>query len=271
MQLGIGSYTYAWAVGVRGYPPRQPLTAAGLLDKAAALGVGVVQICDNLPLDRLTLAELTALGRQAAALGLRIEVGTRGIADDRLDVYLQLARRFGSPICRLVFDTADHHPPMDEIVAALRAVMPDYERAGVVLAIENHDRFAAREFVRILERVGSAHVGICLDTVNSFGALEGPQVVVEALAPWTVSLHIKDFAIRRVDYSMGFVVEGTPAGQGRLDVPWLLEALARHGRDPNAIVELWTPPQGDVEATIALEDAWARESVQNLRRWIEGQ
>ncbi len=270
MHLGIGSYTYTWAIGVSGYPPRQPLTAAGLLNQAAALGVGVVQICDNLPLDRLPLGELAALGRQAKELGLRVEVGARGIADDRLDVYLQLARRFGSPICRVVLDTSDHHPPLDEIVSTLRAAMPDYERAEVTLAVENHDRFTAVEFVRILERVGSDRVGICLDTVNSFGALEGPQVVVETLSPWTVSLHIKDFAIRRVGHAMGFVVEGTPAGQGRLDVPWLLEALARSGRDPNAILELWTPPQADVEATIALEEAWARESVQNLRRWIPG-
>ena len=97
----------------------------------------------------------------------------------------------------------------------------------VALGIENHDRFTAQALAGMVQAAESPLVGICLDTVNSFGALEGPRVVVGTLAPWTVSLHIKDFAIRRVGHAMGFVVEGTPAGQGRLDVPWLLEALAR--------------------------------------------
>ena len=54
MQLGISSYTFSWAVGIPGYPqPLQPLTALALLDRASELGVGVVQIADNLPLDAL--------------------------------------------------------------------------------------------------------------------------------------------------------------------------------------------------------------------------
>ncbi|NTW36601.1 MAG: hypothetical protein HGB17_10810, partial [Syntrophobacteraceae bacterium] len=50
MRLGIGSYTFPWAVGMPGHRPAQPMTALDLLDKATQLGVGVVQICDNLPL-----------------------------------------------------------------------------------------------------------------------------------------------------------------------------------------------------------------------------
>jgi sugar phosphate isomerase/epimerase len=88
------------------------------------------------------------------------------------------------------------------------------------------------------------------------------------LGPWVVNLHIKDFAITRPDHKMGFTVEGRPAGQGRLDVPWLLETLRGVGRDPNAILELWTPPQGDLAATIAVEDRWAAQSVAYLRELI---
>jgi sugar phosphate isomerase/epimerase len=64
------------------------------------------------------------------------------------------------------------------------------------------------------------------------------------------------------------VIEGRPAGQGRLDVPWLLKRLKEAGRDPNAILELWTPEQDSLEATIAKEDAWARESIEYLRTLI---
>ncbi len=104
----------------------------------------------------------------------------------------------------------------------------------------------------------SPRVGICLDTVNSFGALEGPAVVVENLGPLTVNLHLKDFAVRRAGHKMGFTVEGTPAGDGRLDIPWLLGRLRELGRDPNAILELWVPPEADLEKTVAKELEWAR-------------
>ena len=268
MRLGIGSYTYTWAIGVPGYPPADPVDAIGLLHKAAQLGVGLVQFADNLPLDRLSRAELDRFQQAASELGTSIEVGTRGIAPDCLRVYLALAERLGSPIVRVVVDTADHHPSEPEIVASLRAVMPDYERAGVCLAIENHDRFQARTLTRLLEQIDSPSVGICLDTVNSFGALEGPETVLAELGPWVVNLHIKDFEIVRPDHKMGFVVNGRPAGQGRLDIPWLLATLHGLGRDPNAILELWTPPQEHLAATIALEDRWAAASVEYMRGLI---
>lgn len=268
MQLGVGSYTFAWAIGVLGREPARPMNALSLLEKAAALGVRVVQIADNLPLDRLPLIERDQLIERADELGIAIEVGTRGIGTEHLRTYLRLAQCLGSRILRVVTDTHEHRPSPEETVRLLARVVSEFGRARVVLAIENHDRFAAGALARIVERLGSDHVGICLDTVNSFGALEGPQVVLDTLAPHVVNLHIKDFTIRRVGHQMGFAIEGTPAGQGQLDVPWLLSRLRAAGRDPNAILELWTPPEPTIEATIAKEDAWACESIRYLRALI---
>jgi sugar phosphate isomerase/epimerase len=270
MRLGIGSYTYSWAIGAPGHPPVRPMRAVDLLGKAAALGVSVVQVADNLPLDRLSGAALSAFAARAGELGIDVEVGTRGIGREHLLSYLRLAKRLRSPILRVVVDTADHHPGEDEIVATIRDLLPAFELADVVLAIENHDRFPASTLAGILERLDSVHVGICLDTVNSFGALEGPEVVVDVLGPWVVNLHVKDFAIRRAGHQMGFLIEGRPAGQGRLDVPWLLRRLRDLGRDPNAILELWTPPERTLAETIAKEAAWASASVRYLRRLVPG-
>lgn len=268
MKLGIGTYAYAWALGVPQYMPVHPMTATAFLDRVASLGVHVAQIADNLPLHALTPAELDALEAQARMLGIQIEVGTRGIDPDHLTTYRALAVRFGSPILRVVVDTATHHPSPDEIVALLRRQMPDFERDGVTLAIENHDRFKVAVLADIIDRVGSPNIGICLDTVNSFGSLEGPAAVVAVLGPHVVNLHVKDFTIRRHDHNMGFTLTGTPAGQGQLDLPWLLAELGRHGRDFNAILELWPAPEADIDATIAKEDAWAVESVAYLRTLI---
>lgn len=270
MRLGIGSYTFTWAVGVPGQPPVRPLTVLALAREAVRLGVGVVQYADNLPLTRCPVAELDELEAFSRRHGLQIELGTRGLHAGRLDGHLALARRFGAPFVRLVLDAPGHEPLRDEAIELLRPVVARCADADVMLALENHDRFPARVLAGMVEELGPDRVGVVLDTVNSFGALEGPDVVVPALAPYTVNLHVKDFTVRRVPSQMGFVVEGCPVGKGRLDVPWLLAALRTAGRDVNAIVELWTPPAATLEETIAREAAWAAESVQFLRNLIPG-
>ena len=153
-------------------------------------------------------------------------------------------------------------------MALLAPVVARFAGAGVKLAIENHDRFPARQLARMVEALGPDHVGVCLDTVNSFGALEGPEIVVKTLAPYTLNLHVKDFTIARVSSQMGFVIHGCPAGQGRLNVPWLLEQLRAAGRAGNAVLELWTPRGATLEETVVREAAWAEESVRYLRRFI---
>ena len=122
----------------------------------------------------------------------------------------------------------------------------------------------------MIEAIDSPNVGICLDTVNSFGCLEGPAHVVANLAPFVSSLHVKDFTIRRAGHMMGFDVTGAPAGQGMLDIPWLLGELRAAGRNPNAILELWPPPESTVAATVEKEREWARESIRYLRTLIPG-
>jgi len=265
VQTGISSYTYTWSVGVPGHLPARRMSALDLLEKAHELGVSGVQFADNLPLHALSENDLEQLNSRAAERGLWIEVGTRGIDTPHLFTYLGLAQRFHSPILRVVIDTPVFHPSPQQAVERLRPFQPEFERAGVVLAIENHDRFPASTLKDMVRALGTNWVGICLDTVNSFGAMEGPELVVNTLAPLTVNLHLKDFTIYRPAHNLGFLVEGRPAGQGRLAIPWLLERLKAEGRDCNAILELWTPPAETLEETLSREDSWARQSVAYLK------
>jgi len=269
MRLGISSYAYVWSVGVPGHPqPRRPLTAEGLLAKARELGVRVLQIADNLPLDRLSAGELDRLARVALEREISLEVGTCGIETIHLRTYLDLAVRLKSPLVRVVIDMADVQPTPDEAVTALREVLPEFSRAGVCLAIENHDRFRAVALRDIIDRCASQSIGICLDTANSLGCGEDLHTVLQTLGPHVVNLHLKDFRPRRLAHQKGFVIEGCPAGQGLVDVPRLLADLRSHQRDPNMILELWPPPETTIEESIAKEEAWARESIRYLRTLI---
>jgi len=263
VRLGISSYTYGWAVGMPGHEPAQPLDENGLLDKAHEHGVALLQIGDNLPLHTFDLARLDRLARRAAQEGVRLEVGARRLTAERISEYATITQRLGAKLVRFVIDDGDYHPAPGDVIAILRESASSLR--GLTLGIENHDRFPAATLRSMIEGAGHDNIGVCLDTANSLGAGEGIETVATVLAPITVNLHIKDFRIERVPHLMGFTVTGRPAGGGMLNLPWLLEQLAPHGRCQTAVLETWPPPESSLEATLAKEAGWAAESIKYLR------
>jgi sugar phosphate isomerase/epimerase len=244
------------------------MTALGLCEKAAKLGVRVVQMADNLPLHELDADALDAVRGRADELELELEIGTRGIAPENLAHYVRIAKRLRARILRLVIDTKSDQPSPDEALARLAPLVRIFEAADVTLAIENHDRFKAVVLLELIESLRSPHVGVCLDTANSLGCMENVAQVVETLGPRTVNLHLKDIGVARAPHNKGFVVEGRVAGQGQIDFPCVLKRLREFHVDPNAIIELWPPPEPTIEASIEKEERWARESVAYMRTLI---
>lgn len=268
MQLGLGTYAYAWAIGVSGYPPKRPMPLLQFLDKASRYEFDCVQIADNLPLHLLTERELTSLKEEADELGLDVEVGMRGLLETMVIKYLEIAERLGSPFVRLVIDTRDYEPELPEIIKIFRKLIPVLKDKNIRLAIENHDRFLAHTFVEIINETDPDWIGICLDSVNSLGAGQGFYEVADILLPYTINIHIKDYFIRRVDHNMGFEIGGTIAGKGMLPIRWLLEETKKYSRCHSAILELWPPPEKEIEATIRKEELWVEESAKYLRELI---
>jgi len=237
---------------------------ADLLERASALKVDVVQIADNLPLHTLDSAELGDARDQAADLGVAIEIGTRGVEPAHLLRYLSLAAQFDAVLLRTLTASAESQPSLEQAEKWIREVLSKFEDQGITLGLENYETYSCRELAALVRRLDSRRVGVCLDTVNSLGALETPDRVVETLAPLTVNLHIKDFIIDRVPEKMGFVVSGASAGSGRLDIPWLLGQMPS-GKNVTAILEQWPPLKDSIEATVAMEQEWAERGVQYLR------
>lgn len=267
VRVGFSSYAVGWAVGVPGHAPASPLDALGVVRRAARLGFRCAQLADNTPLHALSRAAWSELLGEARRLGVALEVGTRGLTEENVVRHLALAAEAGSPFCRIVIDLPGYEPRHDEIVALLRRLRPSLEQRRIVLAIENHDRFAAAELREIVAAAETPWIGICLDTANSLGAGEGLSEVVGALAPFAVNLHLKDFVVRRLPHAFGFVVEGAPLGQGRLDEARTKADLARMPRCASVTLEHWTPPAESIAATIAREAEWCECSAATLRRW----
>lgn len=263
MIAGISSYTFTWAIGVPGSEPENPMTVFELIETANALGVNVVQIADNLPLEKFSVLELKEIKQFADTSGIKIEVGARWMTTDRIRRYLEIAQLMESPILRFVIDGPNFEPELNEIHSIIQEIVPDLEAMQICLVIENHDRLLAREFVEIIEKSGSKQVRICLDSVNSIGAGEGLETVIGLLAPYTVNLHVKEFSIRRIFHKMGFVIEGVPLGKGMLPLAELISKVSPLCQ--SAILEQWTPPEPTIQETIRKEKEWAEESLIYLK------
>ena len=81
---------------------------------------------------------------------------------------------------------------------------PIAKKHSVKLALENHKDWRIDEMLSILKRISSEHVGVNLDTGNNLALLEDPHAVVEALAPHTLTTHLKDMAVQEYDRAFCF-------------------------------------------------------------------
>lgn len=264
--FGISSWSFPWAVGVvKGPRPDRPLTAQGLLEKAKALHVERVQYADNLPLEKLSDANLLALKNEADAHGIQIEVGTKGIELDHMRRLLDIAVALESPVLRTLPALFGQRVPIEEVEDSLRQILPACIEAGVVVVLENQEAYTADEYAGLMQRVNSPYLRICLDLSNALGAMEGPETVMPKLGPYCGNLHFKDVQIVRSETLMGFTVEGRPAGQGSIPIHWALGELRRYGCCPSLIIEHWPPLQDSMEKTLALEENWVQQSVAYCR------
>lgn len=260
MKVGVGSYAFRWSLEVGDRASSGLARAIRLLEKSAACGAEVVQICENVPLEGLSGPELAAVRSRAADLRLILEVGIKGSEPGWLRRHVDTCRRLGAGLLRVVPGDAE---PVADIIATLEAVTDQLETHDIALAVENHFRFTPVELVQIIEAVGSSRVGICLDPLNSISQLIGPAEVVSILAPHALSVHAKDaVTVRR---GTGFCIAGCPLGEGMVDVGRMVAVLKDHGRSPNIVVESWMDQAEDPEKTAMLEEQWTRQGIRYLQ------
>jgi 3-oxoisoapionate decarboxylase len=109
---------------------------------------------------------------------------------------------------------------------ALRLAEPILRKHKMKLGIENHKDWRADELVWALKELKSEWLGVTLDFGNSIALLENPMEVVEKLAPFSVSAHIKDMALD--EYQNGFLLAEVPMGTGMLDLKKMVDNCQKH-------------------------------------------
>lgn len=260
--IGLSSYAFFWQASDR---VDRPLGLPDMVAAAAEHGVEVFQICDYPAVAELSADRLRALRDQADRAGIRLELGTRGLDSAHLRRYLELAHRLDAVLVRSMLYTATDRPTPDEAVDRLRAVLPDYERAGVTPALETYEQVPTRALVDVVRRIDSPHVGICADPANCVAALELPTDVICQVAPHVVNLHVKDFTFTRQEGWVGFNLIGAPLGEGLLDYPAMVERIEPDARGISQVIEHWLPWQGSPDATCAREQDWTEHNLRYLR------
>ena len=261
--IGLGTYAFFWQHSDR---VPEPLSLVGAFERTRELGVDLFQICDYAPLLTMSASEIDAAAAEARALGLTIELGTKGINPAHLTDFLRLADVFDATLLRSMVYSPDFRPSLDEAARILDGILPSFEAAGVTLALETYEQVPTVDLVGLVERADSDRLGICLDPANVVAGLELPKDAVNRCAPHTRNIHVKDFAFARQDGWVGFTYSGAPMGEGLHDYPHLLDTVRPDDRGINEIVEHWLPWQGDPETTVQAEIAWTANTLDYLRR-----
>ena len=261
-RIGLSSYAFFWQLSDK---VSQPLSIHQALERTAELGVDLFQICDYAPLEAMTDYELEAVRATADRLGISLELGTKGIRPEHLRKFLHIAGILGSPLLRTMFNVPGHTPTAEEAVAIFKEVLPEFEAAGVKIAVETYEQVPTSRILDVIRGVDSPYLGICSDPANTVAALEMPRGVIDAVAPYVLNMHVKDFAFSRKDGWVGFTYSGAPLGEGLLDYDYMVSKFQPHQRNINQIVEHWLPWQDSEAETIRLENQWTQQSIEFLR------
>ncbi len=261
-RIGLSSYAFFWQLSDR---VSAPISIHQALERTADLGVDLFQICDYAPLETMNDRELAALRDTAQRLGISLEVGTKGIEPEHLRHFLHIATVLGAPLLRTMFNSPGHAPTDEEAITIFTEVLPEFEAADVKIAVETYEQVPTSRILAVVTAVDSPYLGICSDPANTVASLEMPQQVIDAIAPYVLNMHVKDFGFTRKDGWVGFTYAGALLGEGLLDYDYMVTAFDPNRRNINQIVEHWLPWQDSEAETIRLENQWTQHSIQYLR------
>ena len=226
-------------------------------------GIGAAGIQSSLT--SLDSGYLARLDRRAKDLGMWIEVMT-ALPEQNMSAFIanvQAAKQIGAVAIRSAclsgrrYETFNSFEEWKGFVArskaAIARAVPVVEKFKLPLGIENHKDWTTTEMLALLKSYSSEYVGACLDTGNNIALLNDPTEVVEQLAPFAVSTHIKDMGVQ--EYADGFLLSEVPIGDGILDIKKLATTIQRARRQTKLSLEMMT--RDPLKVPCLTETYWA--------------
>lgn len=211
---------------------RRPKDTLEFLEYSYSLGAGGIQAS----LASFDPPYIRSLRKRADELGMYIElmIGLPKEGSDLFERTVAAAKELGAPVVRTAclggrryetFSTLDEWKTfVEKSRAALIKGISIAEKQRLPLAVENHKDWTAEELSKIMRELSSEYAGVCLDTGNNVALLDEPMQVIETLAPFAISTHIKDMALRETPD--GFDLSEVPFGQGILDMKKVVRTIS---------------------------------------------
>ncbi|MEZ0541579.1 sugar phosphate isomerase/epimerase family protein [Fibrella arboris] len=262
MGVVVHSYGYRWnsKAGSQNYPGFGD--AIDLLNHCQELGAGGVQVV----MSNWTGAFAKKVRDRREKLGLYLEgsIGVPKTVDDvpRFDQEVANAREAGATVLRTVCSAGRRYETYHSVDAfqalkkqamtSIQLAEPVLRKHKVKLGVENHKDWRAYELATMLKQTSSEWIGATVDFGNSIALLEDPMTVVQTLAPYAVSTHIKDMAVE--EYPDGFLLSEVPLGQGILDLPTMISLCKLHNPAVTFSLEMIT--RDPLEIPCLKSDYW---------------
>jgi sugar phosphate isomerase/epimerase len=203
-----------------------------LLEYTAGLKMDAIFLQDSLDPKAQDPSHWGEVRKIAADLGLHLETGGGGVFPKAPEAFqasvenilrnIKRAKAMGSPLMRAVIASERAALPpgpveqhIETMVRLLKAVRSEAMDAGVKIAIEVHKDLQAWELKGLIEAAGPEFVGVYMDTGNPVFVLEHPMTTLETLAPYIVTLHLRDSVV--YEHKRGVAVQWVPLGEGSVD------------------------------------------------------
>lgn len=273
MKFGMGSFAYRWAVGRPYYRPENPMTVDQLIDRCVKHGVKVVLLCNNYSLHEFSDDSLRAIRARLDKEGMIVETGSRGTDVSYFKRMLEVSKILGSKVLRIGWDMerdtdeAGIKQQVQNGIKTISALMPMAHEYGIQIAIENGKLNKIYEVKEIIEGVNDPFFGCAMDTCNSTCFITPTDEVVRVLAPYTKTVHFKDYVVK-LD-PCGDVITGVPLGQGCVDFHKALEVLKANHFDGNIFLELYINHKDTHEETVAYEEDCICRSIEYARNELK--
>ena len=224
--MGVAQYSFSASPHTR--------SAYDFLEYCSSLGAGGIQT----GLESLDAGYLEKLRRRTSELGMYLEVAVSlPQGDDSADFerHVAAAHQAGAQCLRSAclngrryenFSSLDEWKDfVAESHQRIAQAVPILEQHRMPLGLENHKDWTADEMVGLLARHASEYLGVCLDIGNNISLLDDPLDVIRKLAPYAVTTHFKDMAVK--EYPEGFLLSEVPLGAGVLDLAWVVDTIRK--------------------------------------------
>ena len=248
MGVVVHSYASRWQSKVKSEKYPGFLNAMDLLKHCHEIGAGGIQVV----VKDWTTDFANKLRDKRESFGLYLE-GSIAVPITAADVpkfeqEVIHAKEAGAVILRTVTSGGRRYEifhSADEVrrfktnaLTSLQLAEPIVRKHKVKLAIENHKDWRADELVMALKQLNSEWIGVTLDFGNSISLLEDPMNVIQTLAPYAFSTHVKDMALE--EYADGFLLSEVPLGKGILDLPAIIAVCKKYNSDVTFSLEMIT-------------------------------